>query len=587
MNFKELTEIELLQENVFRNIFGNDELELEARQQAKKLSVTREFDARYKRFKKQKLNKNLARANFCDFKEKDFDVICTGSWIANEQGIFKQVANYQTGEIDVKEASRMMVVPSATYKNMENDIEKVELSFFVRGQWQKRVIEKSYLACKNKIISLANYGFDVNSLNAKDLVSYFHDVLTLNDDSIIPHYASVSRMGWVKDSFMPYDNNIRFDGESEFFDLFKSIHEKGEIWKWIKFMKPLRKNKIFRVMMSASFASVLLERLQCLPFVFHLWGGTGTGKSVALMASMSIWGDPRMGKLTKTMNMTQNSMMATAGFIYSLPFGGDELQTIKTKGNNYDELIMKVTEGIDRGRMTFSNVNTTKTWRNVFIFTGEEPCTRSASGGGTKNRVVEVECTEKILENGNKVVSFINDNYGTAGKHFISCIKSEDLEKQYSEIYQNITQKIETTEKQAMALSAILLADRMASKHIFQDDPLKIEDIRKFAFTTKEVDVSERAYEYVQGLLAENVGYFQPYGAKSWGRRYEKHIFINKKVLCEQMEQAGFDFDACKKNWVKKGYLELSSSGKYAHCRRIDEINSYYIKLLNDTEELD
>jgi hypothetical protein len=36
---------------------------------------------------------------------------------------------------------------------------------------------------------------------------------------------------------------------------------------------------------------------------------------------------------------------------------------------------MRVTEGIDRGRMKYDTKVAQKTWKNAFIFTGEEPCT--------------------------------------------------------------------------------------------------------------------------------------------------------------------------------------------------------------------
>lgn len=59
--------------------------------------------------------------------------------------------------------------------------------------------------------------------------------------------------------------------------------------------------------MAASFASVLLEPLGCLSFVFHLWGGSGTGKTVGMMVAASVWGNPAEGALTRTLNSTPNA----------------------------------------------------------------------------------------------------------------------------------------------------------------------------------------------------------------------------------------------------------------------------------------
>ena len=54
------------------------------------------------------------------------------------------------------------------------------------------------------------------------------------------------------------------------------------------------------------------------------------------------------------------------------------MQTIKDKWQgNFDQLIYQITEGVDRGRAkAYGGVEDTKTWKNSFIFTGEEPITK-------------------------------------------------------------------------------------------------------------------------------------------------------------------------------------------------------------------
>ena len=53
-----------------------------------------------------------------------------------------------------------------------------------------------------------------------------------------------------------------------------------------------------------------------------------------------------MGGLVKTMNMTKNAIMRNAAFLCSIPFAGDELQTIKDKWQgNFDQLIYQITGG--------------------------------------------------------------------------------------------------------------------------------------------------------------------------------------------------------------------------------------------------
>ena len=42
-----------------------------------------------------------------------------------------------------------------------------------------------------------------------------------------------------------------------------------------------------------------------------------------------------------------------------------------------------------------------------------------------------------------------------------------------------------------------------------------------------------------------------------WGKKTGDTIYINKSVLENILFKSGFDFDACKKKWAEKGYIEL------------------------------
>lgn len=582
MNISTLTETQILNFSSFDNIITDENLQLHLRCRAKELKVVSLFDKKLKDFKKKTANEKIENLNFCGFDEK-FDNICTGQWITNESGISKQVPNYETGEVNIVEASRMMIVPTETFKNMDTNIEKIKLCYYKHNSWQNIICDRLTISNLSKIVELSNIGIDVNSLNSKELMQYLYDCLTLNDSNIIPHFKSVSRMGWVDDEFMPYNSDLKFDGENEYKYIYESITKKGELSEWINFIKPLRDNLYFRLQMAASFASILISKVNALPFVFHLWGGTGSGKTVGLMCAMSIWGNPKMGKLTRTMNMTQNSMMSTASFLHNLPFAGDELQTIKSRYDNYDQLIMKITEGVERGRMTFSTVNEIKTWNCSFLFTGEEPCTRNDSGGGTKNRVIEVECVGKVVEEGNKVVNFITQNYGTAGEVFIEEIKKIDLITQYEEILKEILKNNDTTEKQAMAMALIMLADKLSSEFIFNDNALELIQISEFLFSEKEVDISERAYSYILSIIAQNQINFTSASTDNWGQyKCEGKLLFNKNLLHKLLSASGFDFEAVKRKWEAKKYIELNSQGKYAHQRKINGVTTNYILINTD-----
>ena len=320
------------------------------------------------------------------------------------------------------------------------------------------------IAAKSNIVRLASQGIEVTSENAGQLVSYLSDVINLNP---LPFSTAYSQMGWHGDYFLPYDSEIVFDGEEQNRHLYKSFCSKGDFEAWRIGIKSYRENICVRLAMAASFASAVLERIGALPFVLHLWGKSGTGKTVALMIAMSVWGNPTMGAAVRTLNMTQNAMLGQASFLNSLPFAGDELQTIKDRNDNYDKLIMKCTEGIDRGRMIDGQrAAVTKRWKCAFIFTGEDKCTRPNSGAGVKNRCIEVEIDSELLNGeGNKAVALVESNYGHAGKKFIEklrAISSDSLRFEYNSTVSALAEFAGTEPKQAAAMSVMLLADKIA-----------------------------------------------------------------------------------------------------------------------------
>ena len=52
----------------------------------------------------------------------------------------------------------------------------------------------------------------------------------------------------------------------------------------------LRENIYLRLVMAASFFRSTYRAYRRFTFIVHLWGGTGTGKTVALCVAASVWG---------------------------------------------------------------------------------------------------------------------------------------------------------------------------------------------------------------------------------------------------------------------------------------------------------
>lgn len=466
------------------------------------------------------------------------------------------------------------VVPAAYLENRKLNIHRVELHYIHNDEQRTLVCDKEVIYNKNKVLSLANAGLPVNSNTASLFVKYMAEMEELNK-GIIPHYVSTSSMGWVGDKFMPYDDALVFDGEQENFQLYKSITRQGDYDAWLNHVAPLRHSSLpMRLMLAASFASPLIDVCNALPFVLHLWGNTGAGKTVALMVAMSVWGNPKQGELVKTMNMTNASMCSTAAFLNNLPFAGDELQTIRNNDMNYDKLIMQITEGIERGRMQYNKNLPTRSWKCSFIFTGEEPCVSDTSGGGTKNRVIEVNYSGKIVQDGNETSSVVLENYGHAGPQFIEWVANNkpDIEATFRKLTNKIMTDCDTTDKQAVAGALLLLGDAIASKVIFNDKPLSVSDIAPFLKSESEVFTATRAYDRIVSWIIQNENHFNPMQNYTtiWGKESTRNtMFILDDVLSDALRTMGFSFDAVKKDWADKGLL-IKDKGGYKNRQRIN-----------------
>lgn len=520
----------------------------------------------------------------------DVPYLQTDAWTVDANGVSHTVVkNKNTGETETYVVTPTPIAPAAYLCNPETGDFKVEIHYIYNGQQCSFVCDKESTLNKTKIIKLANKGINVTSATANELTKFFSDMERLNGNRL-PHYTSTSHVGWHENNFVPYNGNIKFDGEDENRTLYQALTQSGELSDWVKYMRPLRENLYFRLIMAASFSSPLIQKCGCLPYWFHLWGTSGTGKTVALMAAMSIWGNPQMGKLTRTLNATKNSLMSTVSFLYNIPFAGDELQTIKRNNETFDELIMQLTEGVERNRMKFDKNLPNRYWHCTLLSTGEEPITADNNGGGTKNRVIEVEVDNKFFgRQGNAIVGFISDNYGTAGVKFIEYIQSGkvDLKAMYRQINGEILNSTDTTDKQALAASLILLADRIACECIFDGEShLTVEDIAPFIKSQAETDVSVRAYQWLIDWVSKNENkFFSSQYGETWGRLStdRKSACIISSVLKKAMGAEGFSFDAVKKKWDDNGWLKRYGKG-YLQRKCIGESKPYCVEVYLDNE---
>ena len=470
-----------------------------------------------------------------------------GDWEADDSGIFKK--NGYNDEV----ACPHPIMPVERLVNIDTGEEKLQLAFRKGTIWRKIIVSKTVLASSNKVTELAGSGIAVTSQNARAFIQYISDMENMNY-YLIPEKKSIGRFGYIPDEgFSPFVDGLIFDGDVNFKAMFQTVRSRGSETKWLETAAEVREmSTTVKIILAASFASVLLEPLNCLPFFVHLWGvDSGTGKTVALMVAASVWGDPAVGAYVKTFDGTVVGMEKTAAFLNNLPFCLDELQLAKDSKGRTTFDVYKLAQGVGRTRGNRSGgVDLTPTWRNCILTTGESPLTGTASGAGAVNRVIDIECksAQAVIKDGMRISGAVKRNYGFAGRKFVERLYQlgviDQVSERYRELFRILSDR-DTTEKQAMAAAAIILADELACQWIFSgQQPLTIEQVSEFLASKAAVSAGDRGYKYLCDWVTQNsnklCGRSENPNIEVLGALEDGRAYIIRSVFERILQDAGY-----------------------------------------------
>lgn len=580
------------------NEFVKGQLVAQMASKAKQLKVSN-FKTQFTNYVRAQKGQSIVYGNVMEFSGTAI-MWDTGEWIANDDGVYKTNA-YGVNQF----ACPHPIFILTRYSNVDTDVESVQLVYGRAGRTYKtKIVPRSDLASANKIVKLAEYGVGVTSENAKALVQFLSDFESINYDKIIEK-KSCDHMGWVGrgyKEFAPYISDLEFEGQDTFRQLFNSVKSVGSYDKWLETIKNYRKNGsiVVRMVMAASFASVLLKPLGALPFFVHLWGDTETGKSVALLAAVSIWAEPVIGKYAYTFNSTDVGNELYAACLNSLPLCMDELQ-ILNKRSDFDDIIYRLCEGTGRLRgKKDGGIQNIKTWRNCIITTGERPITSMSSGGGAVNRVIEIECNGgKFFKNPREFCRTIQSSYGHAGKVFVENLtenlaEARELHEKYIKLLEDNT---DATDKQIASAAALLTADELSERWIFNDGiRIGIDDIKPYLQTKDMLNVNRRAYDYLREEVISNYNNFKNNDNECWGIAKEGYIYILRNKFNAILQSGNFNPQSTLSWMARNGKLaktdgrnlsvKVQINGTRIRCICLHEDDGEFTEMDIDDEDL-
>jgi len=502
-------------------------------------------------------------------------------WKVNEDGIWK----YNDKKSSWDRVTTTPILFTKKYRLADSAEQKLEMVYYADKKWHTMLVEGASVLHYQEIIKLANYGISIGSKNAKDIADFLFDLLEANLDLIKLGRAN-SQLGWVDDKhFIPgLQGDIVLDLDPGSQQLAEAYEASGELEDWVQLIKPYRENSIFRFMLASSFAAPLLRILGHRVFVVHNWGDSRSGKTAALKAALSVWGDPV--HLLTTFNSTKVGLEKMAALFNDLPLGVDEKQVVGKKQEFIEQLIYMLSLGTSKTRGTRTGgVQTKKTWRSIILTTGEETLTEENSSEGVYTRTLEIygrPCPTEV--EAERLHRDLEDLYGVAGpayiKQLVKAMSSDsDFPRQLFRELKDIMYERYASKKIEAHLSAVALvatADILASQFVFgeseeeaREKALKMADDIANAIVDLDVaDVVLQAYEFVKSWVIANKSLFIKAGttaeaSKEYYGLYEESknmFYIYPYVLQEALRKQGFSYRKTLQGFTERGYVETEIS---------------------------
>lgn len=556
------------------------------------VSAYKKVEKEMKRQEREKVKAPCYLENWTNF-TGPYDNMQCKEWLATETGIC--LRNPSTGYTDIL-ACYHPILPIERLKNLETGEEQIKLAYKRNGRWEEIIVPKTMVTSANKIVSLSGRGIAVTSENAKYLVRYLADVENANEEHIAVQY-STSKLGWIRGGFLPYDTDIVFDGDSRFRQIYESVGQSGSRTAWYEHVIALRKAGRIEVkfLLAAAFSSVLVQPLGGLPYFVDLWGETEGGKTVSLMLAASVWADPDENAYIKDYKGTEVGLEAICDLLNNLPLILDDSSKKNRKiEDNFEGLVYDLCSGKGKTRSNKElGLNRENHWKNCILTNGERPLSSYVTQGGAINRILEIECGERVFDNPGSTAELVKRNYGHAGREFVEVIKELGTEK-IREIQQEFARKLaddEKMQKQSLSLSIVLTADKIATDYLFKDGQyISLEEAKEVLVDRNELSDNERCYQFILDKVAMNPARFdiQNENVEKWGVIENGYAIIYTTAFTALCKEGGFSRTSFLSWANRKDLIQAESSGK-----KMDKIKSFkgnkvrcvFLKLNDDADK--
>lgn len=563
---------------------------------------------------------------------------CPVGWGMSEGGIREYNDRKGTSEL----ICRTPILLTKRIRSMDSGEEKIEIAFRRDGRWLTSVWPRSTVFSSRSVLALSELGCTVTSENAKQVVKFLGSLEGENLDKI-PSVQATGVLGWKEVQspsrstdfpsssalaspspanssrwkFMPgHDDGLVLDCDPTMQAAAAAYHESGTLEGWLAAMRPHRERNRFRFILASAFAAPLLKITRQRNFLTYNWGGSRGGKTAALQAGMSVWGEPE--KLMVSFNTTAVGLERRAGLCCDLPMGIDERQQAGDKQGLLEQLVYMLANGTGRVRgAKGGGLQSVYQWRTVALSTGEEPLTVETSKGGVSTRALQIYGPPfEDEQSASAMYGQTAEHYGTAGPAFIKrlvAMPQEDVQTAFGEM-RDYVQGLSDGKNGAhmAAIALVALADAMIDTWLFDQrdagpnsrtnmaEPLQCSareespvengagttsllsrlgifpeswarakamaaDILEQQQASGDRDVNENAVQFIVDWVLANKAFFNPqtigtcYGMMS---NEGEVAYIFPSILSQALTRAGFSTQKTLRYMGEQGLIEQTAEKK-------------------------
>ena len=487
----------------------------------------------------------------------------------------------------VEYVCRTAIQISGVYADEDTGLHSVVLRFYDGMRNRRETFDRQMLTDPQTVKKLSGYGITVTS--AKHLALAF--ALRLHNCPVMP---SASRLGWFGSEFVPYSSQIFCLTKSTtceiMFQAAATPSGHPEYWKKTA-RETLQSSCGARFALSASLCSPILFLTKQLGFGVHLFGKTGTGKTVFLLLAASVWGNPQ--NLMKSMSSTAVGMEKTAAFLCHLPLMLDELQEVTNK-ELFENIVYMLSNGKSKTRGTKEGgIADESRWLSVSITTGEQAIFDENAGTGAENRMLSVDLSDETYGSayGSEIVESVSQNYGHAGREWISFIQNpgnvQRIKRRAGEIRQQYRQA-GYLDKQLISCSTLKAVSEAAANVLFDGDMsivLTDNDILPRLVTLEDADKEKKGVEFIKGWIAGNAKSFENGGAEFqprevYGKWHDNDCWIISNKFHDVLKKAGFSPKDVFAEAVRMGVSEWQPYGDRQRRDRNIRVNGKQVRCI-------